>query len=418
MRVRLAPVDRTLLAILAEGFFSRLSFALITFTLPLYAHRELGLSLSQVGLLASLNLMVAIPLKPLGGSLADRFGYKRSLRVAIALRSAVSLVLAFAAVPWQLFDARALHGVSISMRDPAIGSLIAEHGGERAVASAFAWYQTAKGLAAAAGKIVAGVLLSLTAANYSLVFVVGFALSALPIYVVSRYVREVEPRPAALAPAPAASGGDPDERGRIASFATLGFLISGTAYMLTSLFPIFAVEYAGLSEAEAGLVYSASALVVVSAPVFGWLSDHVSRRLVLAVRSAANVVSSVVYWVVPTFAGMAVGRALDDMGKAAFRPAWGALMAQVSSLDRRRRARTFGYLSAGEDAGEAAGPILAGFLWQLWGVPALLGVRIALAVVTEVYTVVLTRSPRTGVRAREPAALSGPISVAEWRGAV
>ncbi|TML98108.1 MAG: MFS transporter, partial [Actinobacteria bacterium] len=185
-----------------------------------------------------------------------------------------------------------------------------------------------------------------------------------------------------------------------------------------SLFPIFAVEYAGLSEAEAGLVYSASALVVVSAPVFGWLSDHVSRRLVLAVRSAANVVSSVVYWVVPTFAGMAVGRALDDMGKAAFRPAWGALMAQVSGLDRRRRARTFGYLSAGEDAGEAAGPILAGFLWQLWGVPALLGVRIALAVVTEVYTVVLTRSPRTGARAREPAALSGPISVAEWRRAV
>src|SRR5213083_2491199 len=147
MRPRLAPVvDRTLLAILAEGFFSRLSFALITFALPLYAHRELGMSLSQVGLLASLNLIVAIPLKPLGGSLADRFGYKRSLGVAIALRSAVSLVLAFA--------------------------------------SAFAWYQTAKGLAAAAGKIVAGVLLSLTAANYSLVFVVGFALSALPIYVV------------------------------------------------------------------------------------------------------------------------------------------------------------------------------------------------------------------------------------------
>src|SRR6059058_2613456 len=389
MRPRLAPVDRTLLAILAEGFFSRLSFALITFALPLYAHRELGLSLSQVGLLASLNLIVAIPLKPLGGSLADRFGYKRSLGVAITLRSAVSLVLAVAAVPWQLFAARALHGVSISMRDPAIGSLIAEHGGERAVASAFAWYQTAKSLAAAAGKIAAGVLLSLTAANYSLVFVVGFALSALPIYVVSRYVREVEPRSAALAQAPAASVGEPDERGRIASFATLGFLISGTAYMLASLFPIFAVEYAGLSEAEAGLVYSASALVVVSAPVFGWLSDHVSRRLVLAVRSAANVVSSVVYWVVPTFAGMAVGRALDDMGKAAFRPAWGALMAQVSGLDRRRRARTFGYLSAGEDAGEAAGPIVAGFLWQTWGVPALLGVRIVLAVITEVYTVVL-----------------------------
>jgi hypothetical protein len=51
-----------------------------------------------------------------------------------------------------------------------------------------------------------------------------------------------------------------------------------------------------------------------------------------------------------------------------------------------------GYLSAGEDAGEVTGPILAGFLWSMWGVPALLGVRIAFAVVTEVYTIALTRS--------------------------
>jgi hypothetical protein len=36
-----------------------------------------------------------------------------------------------------------------------------------------------------------------------------------------------------------------------------------------------------------------------------------------------------------------------------------------------------GSLSAGEDAGEIAAPILAGFLWSTWGVPALLGVRIA-----------------------------------------
>ena len=67
-------------------------------------------------------------------------------------------------------------------------------------------------------------------------------------------------------------------------------------------------------------------------------------------------------------------------------------MAQVSSFDRRRRARTMSYMSAGEDAGEMAGPIVAGFLWSMWGVPVLLGVRIALAVVTEVYTVVLTKS--------------------------
>jgi hypothetical protein len=49
-------------------------------------------------------------------------------------------------------------------------------------------------------------------------------------------------------------------------------------------------------------------------------------------------------------------------------------------------------MSAGEDAGEFAGPILAGFLWSTWGVPVLLAVRIALAVVTEIYTLAVTAS--------------------------
>ena len=164
--------------------------------------------------------------------------------------------------------------------------------------------------------------------------------------------------------------------------------------MLANLFPLFAVEYAGLSEAQTGAIYLISIAVVLSGPFFGWLSDNVSRRLVLSLRGAANVLSSVIYLVAPNFAGMAVGRAVDDAGKAAFRPAWGALMAHVAGFDRRRRARTMGSLSAGEDAGEVAGPILAGFLWSTWGVAVLLGVRIALAAATEFYAIVLNRSLR------------------------
>ena len=33
------------------------------------------------------------------------------------------------------------------------------------------------------------------------------------------------------------------------------------------------------------------------------------------------------------------------------------------------------------------GPVLAGLLWTGWGVPAVLGARVLLAIVTEVYTV-------------------------------
>ena len=426
-------VNPALAAIVAEGLLSRFAFGLITFALPLYAYQELGLGLTEVGLLLSFNLMVAVALKPLMGSLADRFGLKLGLQSAIGLRSLVSLVLAFAAAPWQLFAVRGLHGVSIAMRDPSVNALIAEHGGKKAIASAFAWYQTAKSIGGAAGKLLAGLLLGLTASNFSFVFLVAFVISILPFFIVARFLR-APPRShaehvaafdavasdatgegAPSAPAPHEVPGAGAERGRppIAPFMGLGFFISGTAYMLTNLFPILAVEYAGLSEAQAGLIYGLSSLMALTGPAFGWLSDNVSRKLVLSIRSAANVLSSAIYWVAPSFAGLATGRALDDAGKAAFRPAWGALMAHVSSYDRRRRARAMGYMSSGEDAGEIAGPILASVLWSTWGVAALLGVRIALALVTELYTLALTGLlRRLDSVAQEP---SLPARTGLWR---
>jgi MFS family permease len=387
--------DSALAAIVAEGFFSRLSFGLISFALPLYAYQELGLSLTAIGFLASLNLGVAIVLKPFMGSLADRVGMKPSFTVAIALRSVVSLLLVFATLPWQLFAIRGVHGVSIALRDPSASVLIAEQGGKNAVASAFAWYQTAKSLAGTLGKAGAGVLLALTASSFSTVFVVAFLLSALPVLVVARFVREQQPhdRAAADVARQAEETADATMPGpRTLPFAGVGFLISGTAYMLANLFPILAVEYAGLSTAQAGLVYLIAPVVILTGPVFGWLSDNVSRKLVLSVRSVANVASSVLYLVAPNLVGVAVARAVDDLGKAAFRPAWGALMAHVAAYDRGRRARAMGSMSAGEDAGEFAAPIVAGFLWSTWGVPVLLAVRIALAVVTELYTLAVTAS--------------------------
>ncbi|HEY6100691.1 MAG TPA: MFS transporter, partial [Anaeromyxobacter sp.] len=135
--------DLALLAIVGEGLFSRLAFGVLGFALPLYA-RRLGLSLTEIGVLLSLNSAVAIGLKPVLGFAADRFGPKRTLVVAVALRSVVSLLLVFAAAPWQLFAIRALYGVSMALRDPAASVLVAERGGRRGVASAFAWYQTAR----------------------------------------------------------------------------------------------------------------------------------------------------------------------------------------------------------------------------------------------------------------------------------
>src|SRR5207247_10513938 len=105
-------LNASLIAIVGEGLLSRLSFGLISFSLPLYA-RHLGLSLKEVGILAALNSAVAVGLKPLLGWAADRAGLKRTYLAAIGLRSLVSLSLGFASAPWSLCAIRVAHGLSI-----------------------------------------------------------------------------------------------------------------------------------------------------------------------------------------------------------------------------------------------------------------------------------------------------------------
>lgn len=122
--------------------------------------------------------------------------------------------------------------------------------------------------------------------------------------------------------------------------------------------------------------------------------------------SRESIAASGIYLISPSFAGFVAGKAIDEAGKAAFNPVWGSLMAEISSRDPSRRGRTMGLLDASDDAGSIAGPILASMLLTSWGVGVMLTVRIALAVFTELYAIVLLRRLR-------PAAEQGDSRPAE-----
>ncbi|MCI0662864.1 MAG: MFS transporter [Acidobacteria bacterium] len=385
-----------LLVILAEGFSSRLSFGVIGFVLPLFAYRKLGLSLTETGFLFSLNLIAEQLFKPLMGWIAGRIGLKRAFSAAIALRSLVALFFVFATSPWQVYGIRVLHGLSESLRDPSVNALIAENARKKSIASAYAWYTTAKISAGSVGRALGGFLLALTFDNYSNVFLVAFTLSILPLFVVIRFLPDNK----------ASSFGEEEQQPgenqegastikRVLPIALLGFLVAGTAQMMSNLFPLLAMEYGHLSAAAASTIYLISILMVIGAgPLFGWLSDHVSHKFVLLIRGITNTFSSVVIYFFPGYPGLAAGSVADAMGKAAFRPAWGALMAQASEFDSKRRVRTMSYLSLGEGLGETIGPLLGGFLWHNWGVGAMLGARVLMALVAEGYALFVIRDNR------------------------
>lgn len=167
--------------------------------------------------------------------------------------------------------------------------------------------------------------------------------------------------------------------------ATVGMLVSSSAYMVHGLFPILATEYAGLNEAQAGVIYMLSGFAfVAAAPTFGWLIDRRGRGLGLALRSICNIGSSVLYVAFPSLAGVAAARVVDDSGKAAFVPAWASLVAEISRDDPVRSGQRIGALDTAATVGEAIGPALATFLWQTGGVVLLFGARILISIGAEV----------------------------------
>jgi MFS family permease len=310
------------------------------------------------------------------------------------------LLLAFASSPWQVYAVRMLHGFSESLRDPSVSALIAEYADKRKVAAAFGWYSSLKMSAGSLGRALGGWLLWWTADAYAKLFLLAFALSFLPLYVVARYLREPpHPEPHHESNQAASSLDSSTQaletKAPLLPIVILGSLITSTAMMISSLFPVLATEYAHLNAAQAGSIYTIAPVVtIIAGPAFGWLADNVSQRLVLLVRSMANVCSSLLFWFFPAFVGMAAGNVIDAAGKAAFRPAWGVLMARAASLDRQRRARVMSYFGLGEGIGETVGPLLGGFLWGHFGVGVMLSVRVVMAIIAEVYAVVVAKDNR------------------------
>ena len=397
--------------VIAEGFLGRLTFGMVSFALPLYA-LSLGLSLGEVGLIVSLRTVIALLLKPVAGWLSDRVGVR-----AVYLAGTLARVLAAAALLAVgglagLTSVRLLQGASAAGRDVASLCVIARDAAAR-IGAAYGWYNTAKHLGGVAGAGVAGLVLAASVGSFTPLFLLILALSVLPTAAVWLALKdapemEAERRPVSVTPPGPGTARTPRAATALALArelsgpASVGMLVATSAYMVHGLFPVLATEYAGLTAAETGLIYSLSALVfLVTGPAFGWAVDRFGHTLGVAWRSLANIGSSLLYMVSPSLAGLALARSLDDSGKAAFRPAWAAMIAGIANADPARRGQRLGLLDTSQTLGEAIGPALAGLLWQTGGILPLFGVRIVIAALAEFMALRIARGQRA--RERQPA---------------
>lgn len=387
-------------AVMLEGFLTRLGFGVVTFALPLYA-LSLGLSLGEIGLVAGAKALVQPAIKPLVGAAVDRYGARRGYLAAVLLRFAASAVLLWAQSTVWLLAVRLLQGAASAARDPVSITVIAN--GERGrLARTFSAAIAARDLGNVSAGLVAGVMLAATWGSFTTLWLFVCLLALAPVVIVWRWVSD-DPRAAAThAPVPAG----PDRvlaDASLRAIAALGLVAGTTAHMTHALFQVFASEVAGLGPGEIGLIYSLSVgSLLVLGPLAGWAGDRLGLGPLAGARGACNAVSSAVYLTFPAFAGVLAGRLIDDAGKAAFRPTWGALVAGAAARAGERRGRVAAALDASLSLGEALGPLIGGLLWDAWGVVAFFGVRALLGVSAEL---VLGRRLRAALGA-EPAMMA------------
>ncbi len=200
--------------------------------------------------------------------------------------------------------------------------------------------------------------------------------------------------------APAADLDAPANQPNVWAFSLLGMALTAPAYMVTGeFFVILAVKLEVTTGALGWIKILAETVTpLLFGPFFGWLADRIGAGKVIALRSLANLLTSALFWITPWFAGtallglmMGIARGVDEMGKAAFKPTWGAIAAKVSSFNLSKRGKTMGILEGGVDASDLAFPVIAGLMLQYLSLGPLMLARAGLALAAEVYGFFLMR---------------------------
>ena len=476
--------NAVVIALMFEAFLSRLSSGMIKTAVPLYALLVFGMKITSVMGLVLVQNIVPLLLRPVFGSLADKYGKKKVFLVSLTIRTVVSVLYAVATLP-MLFVISMIRGIADSAKGPSASAMIADNTDENHIAQAYSWYTTTKSTSGGIGEALAAFVLvflltiyagfTTVTANVAVLdkvtrsggnaeeivkdasgITVGAALPGNEADPAAHKVLRIEQRPMTLSqvpiedlpkvidPAPLkkalvtifivstvlslaslllvalfikekkkekkdkkekAEGktGVPEaasEQPNVWAFALLGTALTAPAYMVTGeFFTILAVKLEVTPAALGWIkIVSETAVPLLFGPFFGWLADRIGAGKVIALRSVANLATSALFWMVPWFAGTALlgammgfARAIDEVGKAAFKPTWGAIAAKVSSFNLSARSRTMGILEGGVDASDLAFPVLAGVMLQYLSLGPLMLVRGVLAIVAEIYGFVLMR---------------------------
>jgi MFS family permease len=351
-------------AIVFASVLSRLGYQMARSpVLPRFAE-DLGATPEFIGVIVAASTVTGVFFKLPAGALSDVIGKKRMMLLG-GLFFAVPPFF----YPWiesgaLLLALRFVHGFATAIFSPVAAAYVANLAEDRRGAR-LGWYSSGNDLGATAGPLLGGIVLYYTA-SYTMTYLLVGALGVITLVIVL-----LVPEPETMRSGETRSLADRTAefwRGlrEVAAIPAV-FVAAGVEAVMylgfgafLGFLPIYA-KSAQLNDAEIAIVLGAQLAVAMAAkPLAGRTSDRLGRKPVIVAGLLLCAAALPLIFRAESFVTLAAAAPLLGLGVAAVTPVTNALVADLVAA--RRMGAAMGVFGTIWDVGEAAGPIIAGFL--------------------------------------------------------
>src|SRR5467141_200035 len=383
-------------AIVLASLLSRLGYQMArTPVLPIFA-ADLGALPELIGLIVAASTVTGVFFKLPSGALSDVLGRKRMMVLGALFFALPPFLYPFVGNPWSLLTLRFVHGFATAIFSPVAAAYVASLA-ETGRGARLGWFSSGNDIGATAGPLIGGFVLFFSA-SYAVTYLLVGAIGVLTLLVVV-WLPDVD-RPSEHQATTFAARAAEFREGLAEVVATPPILIAAgieaVMYLGYGAFLGFLPIYGktiGLNDAEIAIVLGAQLVLAMAAkPISGRLSDRVGRIPVIVIGLLLCAAALPLIFRSESLAAFALTAPLLGLGVGAVTPVTNALIADLASA--RRLGAAMGVFGTIWDVGEAAGPMIAGFLIGGLGYAATFDVLAAITAAVTIGVVALVRDPK------------------------
>ena len=337
--------------------------------------KELGASVTQIGLFYTLSQIVPLLLQILGGWISDSLGRLRAIAIGSVFGTVAQLILVASSTWGWVLLSSAVGAGARSLVGPSFDAFIAEKSSEHNRARVFGVSQTLFGVVAVIGPPLGGWIVQNFNFKTMLVVAAGLYISATIIrLIMARNSGKHEP--ATYERTPLSFAGLKTNLGTM-----FGMLIAGgviTWILITdgvrdisfgisfNFFGLFLEQVAGLNIQSIGLLNGVFGLFSMAFMIpGGWLSDKAGERIGISIGFFLHFISIGLISILPPASPAWIyycGFALAGIGVGLIAPAYQSLISKA--VPAHLRGTAFGLFSTSLGLISLPAPLLGSLLWK------------------------------------------------------